>query len=578
MAASIIPSLMAVSWNNNLGAWQVNGRGFYGSRSEAEAADTGSAPVVAPTAPTKNEFRVAMAPAPAREITPEQKAQDAFYAEQQRLFSQGYTDLDGDGSITDKDVKLSRTAYGTPISAGGTATERSVTTDSTGRIITGDELANLSSAWDSSFDSFTAQKKALETKRANAQNGNGQWGAFDEVQLTVLNDKLSKLGPRPGGTRPAEADPLGAAPVRPGLPTAPVLPVATGGRGGSGAPGEPGAPGDPASTPAEVDRERIDELLRSVNTATSGLLGIAQNQQDSSLAQAQLAISTQDAQRAALGQARSGSRRDRSMLERAAIAEGATLASDAGRSAALLRAQEEDANRKLRLDAYKAAGELGLNASALEVDINQLDMNAATNYLNQVFETNRLGLQIDQAEAERLTNFTRDMALIEQEYYALSQAERQSIRDDLTRRYGISEQSKSALEQIEKQREFSWSKFGSDLALGAVTGFSGAAATKLLASDRRAKTDIADTTEADLEELLAAVKSQTYAYKDPAKHGAGRQLGQMAQDLQKSKLGASLVSKSPDGTLQVDTGKAGLAALSGLALVFDKLKELEGAA
>lgn len=213
-------------------------------------------------------------------------------------------------------------------------------------------------------------------------------------------------------------------------------------------------PPDPGTTPAEVDRERIDQLLRSVNSATSGLLGIANTRDQFSQAQAQLAISTEDAQRAALGRARSGSRRDRSMLERQAIAEGATLASDQGRSAALLRGQEEEATQKLRLDAFKAAGDLGLNAAALEVDVNQLDMNAATNYLNQVFETNRLGLTIDQAEAQRITNFTRDMALIAKDYYALSLQERQSIRDDLTRRHGISEQSRIAIEQLDAQPGF----------------------------------------------------------------------------------------------------------------------------
>lgn len=235
------------------------------------------------------------------------------------------------------------------------------------------------------------------------------------------------------------------------------------------------APPGPGDAPATVDRERIDQLLKSVNSATSGLLGIANTRDQFSQAQAQLAISTQDAQRAALGQARSGSRRDRSMLERAAIAEGATLASDAGRSAALLRGQEEEATQKLRLDAFKAAGELGLNASALEVDVNQLDMNAATNYLNQVFETNRLNLTIDQAEAERITNFTRDMALIAKDYYALSLQERAAVRDDLTRRYGISEQSKTALAQLDAQPGF-WEKAGLGL-LAAAPGVIATVAT-----------------------------------------------------------------------------------------------------
>jgi hypothetical protein len=335
---------------------------------------------------------------------------------------------------------------------------------------------------------------------------------------------------------------------------------------------------DPASEPAKVDRDKIDEILKNVNVATSGLLGIAQSKDKYSAAQAQLAIGTEDAQRAALGQARSGSRRDRSMLERTAIAEGATLASDAGRSAALLRAQEEDAEKKLRLDAYKAAGDLGLNVGALEVDVNRLDMGAATNYLNQVFESDRHGLTIDQAEAERITNFTRDMALISKDYYALGMVERQAIREDLTRRYGISQEVGQRMAELDAQPGF-WEKAALGLVQAAPSAIAIAATAsdenkKEKTSDANAKTGVGDA-ESELEDLLAKVGAKTWQYKDPGKDGEGRFAGPMAQDLQRSEVGKSMVSEGPDGMLQVDGARAGLAALSGLALVNRKLKELE---
>lgn len=50
----------------------------------------------------------------------------------------------------------------------------------------------------------------------------------------------------------------------------------------------------------------------------------------------------------------------------------------------------------------------------------------------------------------------------------------------------------------------------------------------------------------------------SYAYKDPAAHGAGRFYGPMAQDLEKTPAGASVVKRAPDGTKMVDTSRLSL--------------------
>ncbi len=383
-------------------------------------------------------------------------------------------------------------------------------------------------------------------------------------------------------------------------PTAPVIPVSTNRMQLSpssraaidarsadffaGAPGAPAAngtlPGNPTSAnpeaggPAEVDRSRIDALLGNVSRATSGLAGLANLDQEFSMARAQLAQGLDQGLSQNLALARSGNRRDAAALGARAIQSNTEMAAQNTQAAAMLRAQEEEATRRLKLDAFKAAGDLGLNSAALEVDVNRLNMGAATDYLNQLFETNRLNLQLDEAEAARITNFVRDMALVAKDYYALGLAERASVRDDLTRRYGISEQAKVALEQLDAQPGF-WEQAALGLIGGAGQGGT-AALTTFALSDARTKEDVSDTTDDELEDLLSSVRSQSYVYKG-ARSSMGRQVGLMAQDLKRSKVGRSMVDETSDGTLVVDGARAGLTALSAVSKVYDKLRALEGA-
>lgn len=232
----------------------------------------------------------------------------------------------------------------------------------------------------------------------------------------------------------------------------------------------PGVAPAAEQTPAEVDRARIDALLNNTSKATSGLMALGQRDLAFSQAQAQLRQGLEQGQRQALSLARSGSRRDRAANESRAIQAGTELAAQTGQAAAGLRATEEAAQQQIRLDAYKAAGDLGLNAGALDLNVQQLDMNAATNFLNQLFQRENLQLQIDQQEAERVTNFVRDMALIEKDYYALSQQERDAVRQDLTRRYGISEQTRIALTQLDKSDDINWGQLAISGIGGLITG------------------------------------------------------------------------------------------------------------
>lgn len=245
---------------------------------------------------------------------------------------------------------------------------------------------------------------------------------------------------------------------------------------GAGVPGVP-----PGSEPAEVDRARIDALLGNVSRATSGLFGLAEGQRQFSAAEAQLAQGLDQGQRQGLALARSGNRRDAGANMAAAQRLGSEQAAQATQAAAGLRAQEEEAQQRIRADAYQKAGELGLNTAALQVHIEELDMNAATNYLNQLFANNRLQMQLDQQETERITQFVQAMALIQADYRRMDMAERNAIRSDLTARYGISEQSRLAFAQLEANGEFDWDKFLLGLGTAALSGSSQVAAYSLTA-------------------------------------------------------------------------------------------------
>ena len=96
----------------------------------------------------------------------------------------------------------------------------------------------------------------------------------------------------------------------------------------------------------------------------------------------------------------------------------------------------------------------------------------------------------------------------------------------------------------------------------------------LVYSDERVKTDIEGS--GDVADMLDKLKAKSYLYKDPTAQGArpGRQIGVMAQDLEKSPLGAQFVIDTPEGK-KVDYGKAASTMMAGLAYHNERLHKLE---
>lgn len=83
-------------------------------------------------------------------------------------------------------------------------------------------------------------------------------------------------------------------------------------------------------------------------------------------------------------------------------------------------------------------------------------------------------------------------------------------------------------------------------------------------SDERLKTEIKPVTKDDLKEMKAKLKAYTFKYKSEI-HGRGEFIGVMAQDLEKSKLGKTLVFEDNHGHKQIDLARVLMLFLATMA-------------
>ncbi|NJN94481.1 MAG: tail fiber domain-containing protein [Anaerolineales bacterium] len=77
-----------------------------------------------------------------------------------------------------------------------------------------------------------------------------------------------------------------------------------------------------------------------------------------------------------------------------------------------------------------------------------------------------------------------------------------------------------------------------------------------------------------IENMLKKLKAYRYEYKDGEKHGEGKQFGVMAQDLEKTPEGKSMVKETKDGKM-VDVGKLANAAMASVVSMHEKQEALE---
>lgn len=89
-------------------------------------------------------------------------------------------------------------------------------------------------------------------------------------------------------------------------------------------------------------------------------------------------------------------------------------------------------------------------------------------------------------------------------------------------------------------------------AAGQAASSGGAAA---MFSDERLKENITPISKEDLSELKNELKAFYFEYKDKLKHGSGRWIGILAQDLEKTKLGKEIVVENEHGEKMIDINK-----------------------
>jgi hypothetical protein len=99
---------------------------------------------------------------------------------------------------------------------------------------------------------------------------------------------------------------------------------------------------------------------------------------------------------------------------------------------------------------------------------------------------------------------------------------------------------------------------------------------KMMMSDETNKTNIKDGSQ-DIHNFLDALKEHSYKYKNTDQPGTskGKRFGIMAQDLEKSKAGKSIVHNTSYGKM-VDTAQGFGVAMAATANLHKRLKKLEG--
>lgn len=87
----------------------------------------------------------------------------------------------------------------------------------------------------------------------------------------------------------------------------------------------------------------------------------------------------------------------------------------------------------------------------------------------------------------------------------------------------------------------------------------------IMASDSRLKTEIEPVSVNDLKEMRSHLHAYRFKYINPEEHGEGEYIGVMAQDLEKSKLGRTLVFEDGNGNKQLDLKRVMMLFLASLA-------------
>lgn len=280
-----------------------------------------------------------------------------------------------------------------------------------------------------------------------------------------------------------------------------------------------------------------------------------------SAAQLQLQQGADTALQSANALAASAGPQNAAAAQRAAVMQGAQLTQQYGNQAAQLRAQEQ---QQLRGELGSALG--GLRSQDLSA-LGQASQNQQFSAgLQQQANLQNAGLQEQQ-------NALGQQGLISM--YGMGQdvlntdlASRMHYQDLMAQKYandkGLAQQASQFQTAENDKKQASYISAAATLAPYAIQA----------ASDERLKTDIAPASSKDATEILDKLNKSIFKYKEPEKFGPGEHFGIMAQDLEKSRLGKTLVVNTPEGKM-VDVKKAAMASLALLSALNERIRKVE---
>jgi len=253
----------------------------------------------------------------------------------------------------------------------------------------------------------------------------------------------------------------------------------------------------------------------------------------------------------------------REQLRRQASGEGPSLA-----TAQLKQAQD----RTLAQQLAAAGAARGGNAAALQRQLARQQGTAGQELAQQAAVTR---MQEQQGAQQQLG------AMLSQEQAASDQA----VNNYLRLGFDLRQAEIAAQQDLERLRQaaragagaqaanaFAQAKAGERNMTG---GLIGGAAQLIAASDKNLKKNIKDA-KGETKKFLEALSAKKYEYKPESGEASGDNYGIIAQDLEKSKMGKSLVMDTPKGKM-VDTRRGFGAALAAMADLNKRTAELERA-
>lgn len=255
------------------------------------------------------------------------------------------------------------------------------------------------------------------------------------------------------------------------------------------------------------------------------------------------------------------------------VAQGAQLGTTAATNAAQLSQQGVQAGAQLGVAGTQAAAQgytQGVtNAAQLALSGNEsagnLAIQGGSAAANTTAQAAQLGLTGLGQQAALFNTAIGNEAAGVQAQAALEQqqvANQQAYEDYLLRKYAA--EKGIALQGAQQNTQLLGAGIG---ALGTL----GAAA--LMASDERVKEEIAPADD-DVLEAFDALDPASFEYSDPGLFGSGRVWGVMAQDLERTEAGASVVEEH-GGVKMLNVGKLAALNTAGIAAMADRFSRIE---